>query len=102
VAEWRDDPFVNNAVQPWLTPTAPQYRCTSLLEVGDPVVGIWFGLSGNPDAKFVPLGDWHPEDGVFLPWFLRQSPSSAFSGHYSFMGSDNPYPGFQGPATGCN
>jgi len=25
VQEWYDDPFVNNIVSPWLTPTAPQY-----------------------------------------------------------------------------
>jgi len=24
IAEWGDDPFVNNAVDPWVTPTAPQ------------------------------------------------------------------------------
>jgi hypothetical protein len=28
VQEWYDDPFVNNLVNPWLTPTAPQYGCT--------------------------------------------------------------------------
>jgi hypothetical protein len=25
IAEWGDDPFVNNLVEPWQTPTAPQY-----------------------------------------------------------------------------
>jgi hypothetical protein len=102
VAEWCDDPYGNNLVQPWLTPTAPQYGCTPVLEVGDPVVGIWFGLSGNPDPQAVPLNDWHPEDAVFWPWFLRHSPSSSFDMHYTFMGSDNPFPGFKVPATGCN
>jgi hypothetical protein len=47
VSEWLDDPYVNNAVQPWQTPTAPQYGCTGVLETGDPVVGIWYGLDGN-------------------------------------------------------
>jgi hypothetical protein len=91
VAEWLDDPFINNLVQPWLTPTAPQYGCTSYLETGDPVVGIGFNL-----------GPWHPEDEVFGQWFLRESPSSAFEGRYTFMGFPrNPYPGFNAPATGC-
>lgn len=99
VAEWLDDPFVNNIVQPWLTPTAPQYGCTPVLETGDPVVGIWFPLPGNPDPASG--GIWHPEDEVFWPWFLRQSPSSSFGGNYTFMGIDNPFPGFQVPATGC-
>jgi hypothetical protein len=102
LSEWLDDPFVNNAVQPWLTPTAPQYGCTSLLETGDPVVGIWFPLPGNPDNSFFAGGVWHPEDEVFWPWFLRQSPSSSFNGHYTLMGPLNPFPGFQQPATGCH
>jgi hypothetical protein len=91
VAEWLDDPFVINAVQPWLTPTAPQYGCTTLLETGDPVVGIGFNLGG-----------YTPEDEVFWPWFLRQSPSSSLQGRYTLMGPGNPFPGFHVPATGCN
>jgi hypothetical protein len=102
VAEWLDDPFVDNAVQPWLTPTAPQYGCTSVLETGDPVVGIGFLLPGNPDTSPLAGGLWHPEDEVFRQWFLRENPSSAFNGNYTFMGPGNPYPGFHQPATGCN
>lgn len=103
VSEWLDDPFVDNAVQPWLTPTAPQYGCTPVLETGDPVVGIWFPLPGNLDVgPFNPSGLWHPEDEVFWPWFLRQTPSTSFGGHYTFMGPGNPFPGFAVPATGCN
>jgi hypothetical protein len=102
VTEWLDDPFTQNAVQPWLTPTAPQYGCSGLLETGDPVVGIWFPLPGNPDPNPRAGGVWHPEDNVFWPWFLRQNPSSAYNGNYTFMGSGNPFPGFEVPATGCN
>jgi len=39
ISEWADDPFVNNLVEPWQTPTAPQYGCSSYLETGDPVGG---------------------------------------------------------------
>ncbi len=69
---------MNNTVNPWLTPTAPQYGCTGILETGDPVVGIGFTMPGNiydgssPDAD----GYWHPEDEVFLPWFARQDPNT--------------------------
>lgn len=91
VAESLDDPFVINAVQPWLTPTAPQYGCTTLLETGDPVVGIGFNLGG-----------YTPEDEVFWPWFLRQSPSSAVGGRYTLMGPFNTFNGFHIAATGCN
>jgi len=59
-------------------------------------------------AAFPP---YHPEDEVFLPWFMRlapntvseptQSPSTNI-GRYTFMGDLNPFPGFRQPSTGCN
>ncbi len=109
IAEWGDDPFVNNTVDPWLTPTAPQYGCTGILETGDPVVGIGFKLPGNGfDTNDWADGAWHPEDEVFLPWFAREDPNTTSqavqggdTGRYTFMGNLNPYPGFQVPATGC-
>ena len=113
-----DDPFVNNTVEPWLTPTAPQYGCTGILETGDPVVGIGFAKGTNiyfqgpnPNGTQSADGFYHPEDEVFLPWFMRlapnnvseptQSPSTNI-GRYSLMGDLNPFPGFRVPATGCN
>jgi hypothetical protein len=109
VAEWGDDPFVNNYVNPWLTPTAPQYGCTNILETGDPVVGIGFTLPGNTyDTNAYSDTYWHPEDEVFLPWFAREAPNTTSQavqggtdGRYTFMGNLNPYAGFQAPATGC-
>ena len=123
VAEWADDPFVNNTVQPWLTPTAPQYGCTGVLETGDPVVGIGFAIGTNtfqqganpfPDAQGNPTfsadGFYHPEDEAYLQWFMRTSPNttaeptqapSANIGRYTLMGDLNPFPGFRQPATGC-
>ena len=102
VSEWMNDPFGLNAVTPWSTPTAPQYGCGTTLETGDPLVGVWFPISGNPDPSPLAGGVWHPQDSVFPQWFLRQSPSSAFDGHYTFMGTNNPYPAFHTVATGCN
>jgi hypothetical protein len=111
VSEWADDPFVNNTVNPWLTPTAPQYGCTTVLETGDPVVGIGLLSGSNPYFQTAGAnadGYWHPEDEVFLPWFARQSPNTTsekvqggMTGRYTFFGDLNPYPGFQQPATGC-
>ena len=117
ISEWADDPFVNNSVEPWATPTAPQYGCTNLIETGDPVVAIGFAMGTNtfdqgltPDGQKVADGYYHPEDEVFLPWFLRLAPNtvseatqkhSANVGRYSFMGQLNPFVGFQQPATGC-
>jgi hypothetical protein len=124
IAEWGDDPFVNNLVEPWLTPTAPQYGCSNILETGDPVVSIGFSMGTNTTdqtmnpwtspANHTPSqsfdGTYHPEDEVFLPWYMRTAPNtvseptqslSANGGRYSLMGDLNPFPGFRSPATGC-
>jgi hypothetical protein len=117
ISEWADDPFVNNTVEPWLTPTAPQYGCTGVLETGDPVVGIGFAMSTNtfeqgpnPNGSQSADGYYHPEDEVYLPWYMRTAPNtvseptqsaSANIGRYTFMGDLNPFPGFRQPATGC-
>jgi hypothetical protein len=117
ISEWADDPFVNNYVEPWLTPTAPQYGCTGILETGDPVVGIGFAKGTNtfrqglnPNGSRSADGYYHPEDEVFLPWFMRTAPNTVSEptqspseniGRYTFMGDLNPFPGFRQPATGC-
>jgi hypothetical protein len=118
ISEWAADPFANNTVEPWLTPTAPQYGCSNLLETGDPVVGIGFSMGTNtfeqgpaPNGVQIADGTYHPEDEVFLPWFMRSAPNtisqptqtaSSDIGRYTFMGDLNPYPGFHEPASGCN
>jgi hypothetical protein len=117
IAEWADDPFVNNYVEPWLTPTAPQYGCTPVLETGDPVVGIGFAAGANayrqgpnPNGTQSADGSYHPEDEALLPWFMRTAPNtvseptqgpSANIGRYTLMGDLNPFAGFRQPATGC-
>jgi hypothetical protein len=117
IAEWGDDPFVNNLVEPWLTPTAPQYGCTDVLETGDPVVGIGFAMGSNlfrqgpnPNGTQSADGFYHPEDEVLLGWFMRTAPNpiaeptqapSPNIGRYTLMGDLNPFPGFRQPATGC-
>lgn len=117
ISEWADDPFTNNKVEPWKTPTAPQYGCSGLLETGDPVVGIGFAIGvnsfeqgPNPNGSQGADGYYHPEDEVLLPWYMRLAPNavseptqtpSANGGRYSFMGDLNPFPGFRAPATGC-
>ncbi len=117
VSEWLDDPFTNNAVQPWLTPTAPQYGCTGILEVGDPIVGVWFGLGGNSFATDANShGQWHPEDEVLAQWFGRGGiepvmgsalPNTDGSKRLTFMGLrttagiGGAYAGFANYAQGC-
>jgi len=117
ISEWADDPFVNNTVEPWVTPTAPQYGCTSVLETGDPVVAIGFAMGTNtfeqgpnPNGTQSADGYYHPEDEAYLPWFMRTSPNTVSEptqststniGRYTLMGDLNPFPGFRQPATGC-
>jgi hypothetical protein len=117
IAEWGDDPFVNNWVEPWLTPTAPQYGCTNILETGDPVVDIGFAMGTNtyrqgpnPNGSQSADGYYHPEDEALLPWFMRTAPNTVSEptqsastniGRYTLMGDLNPFPGFRQPATGC-
>jgi hypothetical protein len=116
IAEWSDDPFVDNWVEPWLTPTAPQYGCTNILETGDPVVAIGFAMgtntyfqNANPNHTISYDGYFHPEDEALLPWFMRlpsnatgsELNQSGVGGRYTFMGDLNPFPGFRAPATGC-
>lgn len=118
ISEWADDPFVNNSVEPWLTPTAPQYGCSGILETGDPVVAIGFAIGTNtfdqgpnPNGTQSADGYYHPEDEVFLPWFMRLAPNTVSEptqtastnvGRYTLMGDLNPFAGFRQPATGCN
>jgi hypothetical protein len=119
IAEWADDPFLTNSVEPWLTATsAPFYGCVNLLETGDPVVGIGFAMGTNiyfqgpnPDGTQSADGYYHPEDEVFLPWFMRLAPNNISEptqspsinvGRYSLMGDLNLFQSFHEPATGCN
>src|SRR6202040_3385604 len=83
ISEWADDPFVNNKVEPWVTPTAPQYGCTGVLETGDPVVGIGFAMGTNtfeqgpnPNGSQSADGFYPPEDEAYLPWFMRTAPNN--------------------------
>jgi hypothetical protein len=89
VQEWYDDPFVNNEVNPWLTPTAPQYGCTTDLETGDPVVGYGFKIPMSNGITY------HPEDEVHYSWFARESPSRAEQGYYTYLNN------FADVASGC-
>jgi hypothetical protein len=113
VSEFLDDPFVNNRVHPWKSPLAPLGPCSSLLETGDPVVGVWFPYDGNTaqaPTGTTYYGQYHPEDEVNAQWFGRggiepvMGPS--WDGRLTFMGPrttglGGPYVGFGTYAQGC-
>lgn len=85
LAEWLNDPYVNNIVPTWLYPPLNQ-TCSfnDLLEVGDP--------QGNGPQYYlfptvpIPLKGvtYHLQDIVMLPWFTGEVPSSAQNGWYDF------------------
>ena len=110
ISEWADDPFLDNIVQPWFSPFAPQYGCNNLLETGDPVVGIGFSQGSNSfDQNAFTDGAYHPEDEAFLSWFMRTSPndvsqpmqSDPTAVRYTFMGDLNRVAVFHQPPPGC-
>jgi len=77
MAEWLNDPFGNNVVPHWTSPIAPQYGCNNLLEVGDPLVGVTFTISGFSGS--------HLQDEAFFSWFARQKPSIGINGQYTYL-----------------
>ena len=77
--EWFNDPFTNNVVPNWISPTAPQYGCNNSLEVGDPLVGVLFTVKG--------FSSDHLQDVALYNWFARQQKSNALNGLYSYNGT---------------
>jgi hypothetical protein len=79
VAEWLNDPFINNRIPPAVYPG----RSTCLLEaeVGDP-------LAVPPVTFPVTIGSttYRLQDEVFLPWYLH-GPSFSVNGNYTFLGT---------------
>jgi hypothetical protein len=107
IAEWIDDPFGINVVQPYQIPTSPSGACASELEIGDPLAGVWFPVAGNPNAAAGNV--WHPQDELFLNWFARDGEASGLApadGRYSFAGPmttgiGGPYAAFGHSAQAC-
>ncbi len=76
LAEWLNDPLTNNIVPNWISPIAPQYGCNNFLEVGDPLVGVVFTVTGFTQ---------HLQDEAFFSWFARQKPSIGIKGRYTYL-----------------
>ncbi len=78
MAEWLNDPYTNNVVPNWTSPIAPQYGCNNFLEVGDPLVGVVFTVTGFTQ---------HLQDEAFFSWFARQQTSIGIKGRYTYLGT---------------
>ncbi len=77
--EWFNDPFTNNTVPNWISPIAPQYGCNNSLEVGDPLVGVVFTVSG--------FSSDHLQDMALFSWFARKSKPISINGLYTYLGT---------------
>ncbi|MHB8567525.1 MAG: hypothetical protein ACYC7D_13675 [Nitrososphaerales archaeon] len=74
IGEWMNDPWTNNVLPyAWAVSNQPQYGCTPLLEVGDPLVG-----------SSIVVQNYHPQDLAFFSWFAQQTPSLAYQGPTSY------------------
>jgi hypothetical protein len=81
------------------------------------VTGIGFAIGTNtylqglnPNGTNSADGHYHPEDEVFLPWFMRTAPNTISEptqtpttniGRYTFMGTLNRFSGFNNPPGNC-
>ena len=90
IAEWYDDPLVNNATPSW-GHLGQVEGCRTNLEVGDP-------LTGSPLFEIdMPNGfTYHTQETAFFSWFYNQVPSLGVNGLYSSGGS------FTAPAELCH
>lgn len=80
LAEWYDDPFVNNVTPPW-GHAGQVAGCQANLEVGDPLTGSFFAIP-------MPNGlTYHPQELAFFSWFFNQAPSLGLNGFYSSAGT---------------
>ena len=87
IAEWIDNPFGINVVQPYRIPRAPLGACSAALETGDPLVGVAVPVPRNPTAAAGLW--WHPQDELFLNWFARNGEDPELAPHplqYTFAG----------------
>jgi len=75
VAEWLNDPFINNVVPPYANGEGT--GCDTIMETGDQLVGHSVPVTLNGFT-------YHPQTQDMLQWFTREVPSSALGGLYVF------------------
>jgi len=88
LAEWLNDPYINNIVPTWNYPPPgdPRVVCSDnpFLEVGDPE-GNGPTYNDFPTVPITLAGvTYHLQDIALLQWFTGESPSSAYGGWYDF------------------
>lgn len=91
LAEWLDDPFIDNDTPPWGDVGQVTGGCSTILEVGDPLTGTFLPLIKMPNGI-----SYQPQETAFVSWFFHQVPSLGFDGWYSSGGT------FRSPAAPCH
>jgi len=94
IAEWLDDPAINNSVPPW-GHEGQQSACQDNLEVGDPLSPNY----GTPTSPYFLTNtgtgvQYTLQELAFYSWFLDSSPSLGAGGKYSDNGT---FSGFAKP-----
>ena len=94
IAEWMNDPFIDNATENWAFPGTGGQQCQNNLETGDPVEVL-----ANSSFPVTLHGQtYHPQTEALLQWFSQEVPSSAFQGAYSYPDTT----ALPGPAENCS
>lgn len=78
VAEWMDDPFVQDPTKPW-GHIGQVNGCQANLEVGDPLSGTVKGVAMGGKT-------YHVQELAFASWFYHQTPSPGVNGWFSNYG----------------
>jgi hypothetical protein len=90
IAEWYDDPYLNNHTPPWGHTGQVEGGCQNTLEVGDPLTRtLWPPISMDNGFSY------HMQETAFFSWFYRQVPSIGVGGWYSSYGT------FMEPSAPC-
>ena len=105
VAEWMDDPFINNFTPGWnYAFLDPVERCDStgpgvgdILEVADPVEIFDDSSVSLSTNSFT----YHVTEAMFIDFFTRADRSRSVSGQYSFFEIGAPYGVQTGPSSPC-
>ena len=79
VAEWMNDPYVDNPTKPWGN-IGQVSGCQGNLEVGDP-------LSGTAITDTLNNKTYHLQELAFFSWFYHSSPSLGVNGWFSSNGT---------------
>jgi hypothetical protein len=90
VAEWLNDPTVDNVVAAWQEPAFPHICDSTYMEVGDPLTPVSPGIGVSLNGR-----TYQFPEVAFLSWFSDDRHSTSVNGWYSSLNT------FSSPSTAC-